>query len=247
MLDEVRPIDIADARAFVKEHHYSEVMPRITRVCLGGFKDGRLVAAATLGFGTRPLHTIKKLFPSLGTDDYLELGKLCVSDEMPRNTESWFISRIVQHLQQHHPKLKVFFSWADGIIGKPGYVYQASNFFYGGFIWTEMYLDANGNRVHVRSIQGHPDLPKSAGKFKTRAYAEVEKLGYKKFFGLQFRYVYPLCSKREWKALQAESPFKWTRGGYPKNADCKWKRQTGKGTREECELPSGIRTKYMQR
>lgn len=243
-IDRVEPIDFERAREFVRQHHYSEVMPRITRVVLGGFVGERLVAIATFGFGTRPLHTIRKLFPSLGTDSYLELGKLCVIDEMPKNTESFFIARAVRHLKQHYPKVELLFSWADGIIGKPGYVYQASNFFYGGYIWSEMYLSPEGIRVHVRSIQGHPDLPKSAGKFKTRSYAEVSKLGFTKYFGLQFRYIYPLCSERRWRHIQAESTVQWRRGGYPKATDCKWKRQTGKGSREACECPPNIRTKY---
>lgn len=246
MLDEVKPIEMGQAREFVRGHHYSEVMPRITKVALGGFKDGRLMAVATLGYGTRPLHTIAKLFPSLGTADYLELGKLCVDDEMPRNTESWFISRVIQHLQREHPQRKLLYSWADGIIGKPGYVYQASNFYYGGHITTEMYLDQGGNRVHVRSIQGHPDLPRSVGKFKCRSYAEVSKLGYQKYFGYQFRYVYPLCSKKEWKLLQAESSIAWARGNYPKQGGCRWWKQTGLGKREECVLPGRITTKYVR-
>lgn len=245
MLDRVEAISYETAKQFVREHHYSEVMPRITKATVGGFKDGKLMAVATFGFGTRPKHTIKKLFPSLDTKDYLELGKLCVSDEMPRNTESFFISRAVQYLHQTQPQLKLLFSWADGIIGKPGYVYQASNFYYGGFIWTEMYLDAQGNRVHVRTMQGHPDLPQSKGRFKTRSYDAVEKLGYRKFFGLQFRYMYPLCGPKEWKRLQAESTTSWKRGGYPKAADCKWKRQVSRGKRESCELPLGIKTKYL--
>lgn len=248
-LDLVTTIDVQEARVFVKEHHYSEVMPRITRICLGGYTGGgeRLLAVATLGFGTRPRHTIQKLFPSLNTDDYLELGKLCLSDELPPNSESWFLSQVVRHLKQNHPSIKLLFSWADGIIGKPGYVYQASNFFYGGFIWTEMYLDADGNRCHVRSVQGDPRLPWSVGVMRTRAYDEVIKLGYQKYFGLQFRYLFPLCSKREWATLLAESPYHWRQKDYPKNADCVWKRQTGKGTREICALPPGIRTKYSIR
>ena len=245
-LDLVTTIPPDEARAFVKQHHYSEVMPRITKVCLGAYTGGgeRLLGVATLGYGTRPLHTIRKLFPSLGVEDYFELGKLCLSDELLRNSESWFLSKIVRHLKQNHPSVRLLFSWADGIVGKPGYVYQAANFYYGGYIWTEMYLDKNGNRCHVRSIQGHPDLPQSAGKFKTRNYEAVHALGYTKYFGLQFRYVYPLCSKQEWERLQIESTEAWARGGYPKTANCVWKVQTGRGSRADCVLPAGIRTKY---
>ena len=33
--------------------------------------------------------------------------------------------------------LKYLFTWADGLVGKAGYVYQAFNFLYGGYIWTD--------------------------------------------------------------------------------------------------------------
>ena len=224
-------------------------MPRITKVCYGGFwldavGQKHLGAVATLGWGTRPLHTIKKLFPSLDTSDYYELGKLCLSDSLPRNSESWFLSRVIMLVRRDHPTLKLLFSWADGILGKPGYVYQASNFYYGGYIWTEMYLDKNGNRTHVRAIQGHPDLPQSSGHFKTRSFEAVEKLGFKKYFGLQFRYVYPFVTESEWWTLVAESPFEWSRGNYPKTRDCRWQRQASKGVREACERPVVSGTKY---
>jgi hypothetical protein len=248
---ELREIDIAVAKAFVKANHYSEVMPRITKVVLGTFEGERLVGVMTLGWGTRPMHTIKKLFPSLDTLDYLEIGKMCALDEMPKNFESQFLSGAIKWLKKNRPTVKVLYTWADGIIGKPGYVYQAANFAYGGYIWTEMYLDKNGNRVHVRSMQGHPDLPQSTGKMKSRALSLTMALGYTKYWGLQFRYCYPLCNKRDWLKLQAESTVKWfnamfcSKAAYPKDADCKWKRQDGPGLKIPCDLPKGIRTKYI--
>lgn len=223
-------------------------MPRLNKAVIGGYKDDKLVAVATFGWGTRPFHTIKKIFPSLSTPDYFELGKLCLSDELPRNSESFFISKAINWLKENRPTVKLLYSWADGIIGKPGYVYQASNFYYGGYIWTEMYLSPEGNRVHVRSVQGDPRLPKVKGSnLHSRSFENIAALGYKKYWGLQFRYVYPLCSKKEWKRLQAESPLKWERGNYPKLADCRWKVQVNKGKKEPCILPPGITTKYVPR
>ena len=247
MLDCVREIPYDVAKEFVKQHHYSEVMPRITRHVLGGFEDNKLVAVATLGLGTRPLHTIKKIFPSLGTDDYLELGKLCLLDEMPKNSESFFISRMLTWIKANVPTCKLLYSWADALLNKPGFIYQASNFFFGGHIKTEMYLDAQGNKFHARSIQGHPDLPQSSGKFKTRAFDAVSKLGLTKYCGYQFRYCYPLCSKREWAYLRATSTVQWARAGYPKQADCRWWKQTAKGVLVECPFPFVTATKTVQK
>ena len=244
MLDEVCFVTYDMAKALVQNYHYSQVLPRLTKECVGGFIGNKLVAVATLGYGVRPLHTIRKIFPTLGVKDYLELGKLCLSDYCKRNTESYFISQMIKKLKEKRPELKLLFSWADGILGKPGYVYQASNFLYGGFIWTEMYLDKDNVRVHPRTLQGISDR-KGKGRLGSRSYETTTEMGLKKYFGLQFRYVYPLCHKKEWKRLLETSPCEWTTK-YPKDSDCKWKVQTAKGERMECDKPESVATEYTK-
>lgn len=247
MLDRVELITEWQAKEVINKYHYSKVMPRITKFCVGGFKDNELVAVCTLGYGVRPLHTLKKAFPSLEVKDYLEVGKLCVSDEMPKNTESYFISQIISLVKKENLNIKILYSWADGIIGKPGYVYQASNFYYGGFIWTEMYISPEGNRVHPRTMQGISDGERGDGKFKSRSYETTTAMGYQKYFGLQFRYVYPLCSRKEWNDILKHSPFTWERKNYPKTDDCKWLKQIAKGKREPCEKPPFVTTQYVSK
>ena len=60
MITYIEIIPIALAISFVKQHHYSKIMPRITKISFGGYENNRLVGIMTLGYGTRPLHTIKK-------------------------------------------------------------------------------------------------------------------------------------------------------------------------------------------
>ena len=245
MLDGVGIVGRGLARVLIARCHYSNVMPRITRFCVGGWKDNRLVAVMTLGFGTRPRHTIEGMFPSLSTEDYLEIGKLCVSDDMPRNTESYFISRALGVIQEQRPNVAVVFSWADGILGKPGYVYQAANFYFGGFIWTEIYLTEDGIKLHPRSVQGL-----TAGKGEARGprdFATTSAMGLTKYWGKQFRYIYPLCDKRQWQALERESPYVWQRGSYPKDADCTFEKQIALGKREEVDALPFVRGDYIER
>jgi len=71
-------------------------------------------------------------------------------------------------------------------------------------------------------------------------------MGLVKYFGLQFRYVYPLCDKKEWKKIIATSPFEWNRSGYPKDVDCVWKEQVAKGVRKDCDKPPFTTTKYVK-
>lgn len=238
---DIRPIPRCIAEPMILSMHYSRVMPRINKFFIGGFQEHQLVAVMTLGWGTRPLHTIQVMFPTLSTYDYLELGKLCLDEICPRNSESRFISQSIKLIKEYFPKVKLLFSWADGILGKPGYVYQASNFYYGGYIWSEMYLDVDGNRIHPRTFQGI-SCGERIGKHKSRALSVTNSMGLKKYYGKQFRYVYPLCGKREWRELMEISPFGWKRGGYPKRDDCQWKMRDEKGEKVDCPPPPWLKT-----
>ncbi len=246
MIDEVRHITVGEARPFIERYHYSKVMPRVTKVVIGGIKDGFLVGVCTLGYGTQPKHTIQKLFPSLGVEDYFEIGKLCLAEHMPRNSESAFLSRVIRLVKSFYGERKILYTWADGILGKPGYVYQASNFYYGQYIWTWIYLNADGVKVHHRTLQGIAAGRIKTGRFYSVNYEAVKALGFTKYCGLQFRYAFPLCSRKEWRELRASSTIQWIRGGYPKDVDCKWKVQVSRGTLVECGMPPFRRGEYVK-
>jgi hypothetical protein len=158
----VKEITKEESVSLIQKFHYSKVLPRLNKAFLGGFDENdELVATITLGWGVRPVHTIKKLFPSLDSKDYYEIGKMCLDDRMPRNSESQFLSLCMRYIKQNMPQIKLIFTWADGMLGKAGYVYQASNFLYGGFIWTDTYFTSSGEKVHPRmtgKIGGRPTL-----------------------------------------------------------------------------------------
>lgn len=213
----------------VYDYHYSIVMPRHTKHYLGAFLNDRLVGGLSLGWGTQPLQTIKKLFPTLETKDYYEIGKMVMLDEMPRNSESQMLAEIVKWIKHNLP-IQYLYTWADGIVGKPGYVYQAANFYYGGFIWTDIYISAEGEKIHPRSAkQLLKDNADFEGKEKlfwlTPAYCQA--MGIKRYRGKQFRYIYPMSGKAR-KELEY-STVKWSNREFPKDKDLVWKVQVGKG------------------
>lgn len=142
------------AADFVLHHHYSKVMPKQTKLVLGAFKGkgGPLIGVITFGWGVRPKDTIRQLFPTVDVSEYYEIGKMCVHDSEPKNTESRLLSLVIRWLKKNRPGLKVLFTWADALWGKPGYVYQSANFWYGGYIWTDVYMDREGRRFHPRQI-----------------------------------------------------------------------------------------------
>lgn len=235
---DVRPISTQEMTAFVLKHHYSSVMPRITKACYGGFRDDDLVASISFGWGSRPRHTIQRLFPSLNTKDYLEIGKMCLRDDQPPSSESMFMSTAFWMVCKKFPEIKLIFTWADGIWGKPGYVYQASNFLYGGFIWTDVYQSRDGRRIHPLQLQS---VMGSYLRGQRPNAIEMAERGWKHYFGKQFRYVKFVCDRVEKRRLLAESAaagFTWTdtRAGYPKHQDLEWKVSQA-GVKVICEQP----------
>jgi hypothetical protein len=125
---------------------------------------------------------------------------------------------------------------ADGIMGKPGYVYQAFNFWYGGSYWTDSFMTNTGEKVHPRSMKGvlkdnadwlreTTEWDKEKLFWPTVDY--INKIGMRRIKGLMFRYMYPLNNKG--KRLLKNNTEWQLNSGYPKITDLKWKEQTTNG------------------
>jgi hypothetical protein len=221
----VREITKDTALQMIRKYHYSDTLPKINRYFLGFYLGGsgvnsELVGVITLGLGTRPLHTIKRIFPSLGTDDYLEIGRMCMTDDMPRNSESQMISQCVKWIKENHKEIKVLFTWADGMLGKPGYVYQASNFIYAGYSGGEMYV-MNGRKVHVRQMKALLVDGKDKRITVRPTLQQMRDLGIKHYKGKQYRYIMFLCDKREKRKLIKECKIDLSMKN-PKDSDLSW-------------------------
>lgn len=222
------------ATDFVQHHHYSPVMPRLTKHFLGFYLENELVGVVTLGWGTQPRQTINKMFPGLESKDYYEIGKMCMTDEMPHNSESQMMAATVRWLKQNKPDCLFLYTMADGIMGKCGYVYQASNFYFGEKYWTQVYLMENGEKLHPRSTK--PLLIENA-KFSNKEklfWLTPDFMIHKditKVQGYMFRYIYPLNKKAK-KLMKNESTLDWT-FNYPKDKDLEWQDVTAGGGKKK--------------
>ena len=253
----INEISRSYATDFVQSLHYSKIMPKLTKHFLGCYLENELVGVLTLGWGTQPKATIAKLFDGLETKDYYEIGKMCMKEEMPRNSESQMISAVVKWMKIHTPERKFLYTWADGIMGKPGYVYQAANFLYGGFIWTQIYISDKGEKIHPRSskklceenvkfkLKKEPDF--FVGKKGERIYWLTQDFldhkGICKIHGKQFRYILPLNKKA--RKLLKKSNVEWNLN-YPKESDLVWNKSTLEGKKQLSDMPyiDGNMTEY---
>lgn len=124
----VAPITAHVAATTVVEWHYLHRRPPISHA-FGLFADGRLVGVVT--FGTPASRQLQISACRSDPAAVLELNRLWVHDDMPRNSESWFVSRALKLLP---PAIVV--SYADTAQGHVGYIYRALSFRYAG--WTDM-------------------------------------------------------------------------------------------------------------
>ena len=160
---QIKEVTREEATELVQANHYSPVMPKLTKHWLGVYREEELVGVITLGWGTRPVHTIQKILgPDFESKDYYEIGKMCMLDSEPRNSETQMLSQVIRwikdvenkrRIEHNEPEVKFLYTLADGIMGKCGYVYQAANFYYGGEYWTDSYISAKGEKVHPRTTR----------------------------------------------------------------------------------------------
>lgn len=126
---EARPISSRLARETVEREHYLHRKPNCSYAF--GLFDELDCLVGVVTFGTPPSRHLQLSVAPLDPCLVIELNRLWVCDSMPRNTESWFVSRALKLL----PPLIVV-SYADTAFGHLGYIYRALNFNYAG--WTDM-------------------------------------------------------------------------------------------------------------
>jgi hypothetical protein len=141
------PAEIED---FIKQNHYSKSVNGCDMAysfCL--LNDLKLIGAAF--FGRMAMANQWKRF-SDKPEDVIELRRLCCIDDTPKNTESFFIGKMLRWLKQntHH---KIVVSYADEEYGHQGTIYKASNFEYLGKQKGAKVIVYNGKKYHDKTIR----------------------------------------------------------------------------------------------
>lgn len=142
----IEPLDKDTACKVAVARHYLHRKPPCS-YAFGLYQDHELGGIVT--FGTPPSRHLQMGVWPENPAGVIELNRLWVADELPRNTESWFVSRALHLLPPF-----IVISYADTSKGHLGYIYRALNFHYAG--WTDMerasprvdYIPASG--LHSR-------------------------------------------------------------------------------------------------
>lgn len=170
------------ANKLIVENHYSGKFYNATYIHLGVFKDGEIKGVLQLGYAMNPASQ-ESVVKNTGIKDYLELNRMWLSDDCPKNSESMAISFAIKYIKKKHPNIRWIQSFADERCGKNGIVYQAANFgYYGEHSATFWTLD---NEVYHNSLMTrNPKLSVAAAKLQ----ANKEKAVPSEL--RQFRYLY---------------------------------------------------------
>lgn len=234
-------IDKNEAIEFIQRYHYSKILPRLTKHYLGFYNEDGLIGVVTLGWGTQPKQTIKKILyqHDVTTTDYIEIGKMCFSPFLNNNAHSGsqILSQLIKWLKKN-TEYNFLYTLADGIMGKCGYVYQASNFKYIGSFETSVYRDiVTGEKIHPRSakqlcIENADFEGKEKVFWLTHDFCEYK--GIEKINGLMFRYIYPLTKEAK-KNIEQYQDYKGLNN--PKDDDLRFRKRVAKGKFQEIRQP----------
>lgn len=147
---EVISIDNKTTHEWLEKKHYAHLVPAILLHSFGLFIDNVLVGVCTYGVPPRMYNNGDNLFKRKIEVPVLELSRLCVNEDLPKNSLSFFVSSTFK-LFTERPLVLV--SYADSNVGHHGYIYQATNWIYTGMTnHRRKFFDANGIEIHERTI-----------------------------------------------------------------------------------------------
>ena len=102
---------------------------------------GLIIGGAVIG---KPRHEKKY-------KDCVEIRRMALEDKCPKNSESYFLSKIIWWIKKNTQYGKVL-SYADMSVGHQGIVYKAANFKCVGETTPTKHVIWNGVRYHPRSL-----------------------------------------------------------------------------------------------
>ncbi|EAQ6051910.1 protein mom [Salmonella enterica] len=183
------------ARIVIASKHYSRRFVNNSYLHLGVFCGRDLVGVLQFGYALNP-NSGRRVVLDTDNRGYMELNRMWLHDDMPRNSESRAISYSLKTIKLLHPSVEWVQSFADERCGKSGVVYQASNFDFIGSHETTFY-ELDGDWYHEIAM----NAIKRGGKRGEFLRANKERAVVHKF--RQFRYI-RFLNKRARKRLNSK-------------------------------------------
>jgi len=206
----IKSIEKNVAKELIIKNHYSHKWSSC-RYAIGLFDADDLIGVAVYGFPVGR-QTVKSITPNMENTDVLELTRLWLEDEAPKNSESYFLGKTFDWLRKN-TEIKVLISYSDPMQNHLGIIYQATNWWYQGnnTMLVKSYLHfIKGEWMHPRSVVA------KYGTIKTKELIKVDGNYKRKELKKKHRYIYVL-HKRDRKKIK--KGLKHPIVDYPKNND----------------------------
>lgn len=148
----VKRIEPKETLDFILNKHYAQRKPSIS-YSFGLFRNSELLGVCTIGKPASP-SLCKGICGEEYSSKVFELNRLVVEDNLPKNTLSFFVSRVLRELKKED---LVIVSYADSGMNHHGYIYQACNFLYTGATLerTDKYAPNNKHSRHYDDKYSH--------------------------------------------------------------------------------------------
>lgn len=142
----VYPCKFSDIRHIFENFHYKKGhMGGGISLCLALMDKDKIIGGCVVG----KLRHDKAY--SKGDKKVLELRRMALLDEAPKNTESYFLSKVIWYLRKNTDVDEVI-SYSDLSVGHKGTIYKAANFKLIGETAPSKHVFWNGVRYHPRSL-----------------------------------------------------------------------------------------------
>lgn len=187
------------ANPFIKKYHYSGKIVNNSVLHFGAFLDGKLHGVMSFG-PSLDKSKIIGLVEGTGWNEFLELNRMAFDDYLPRNSESYCISKAIRLIKKYAPQVKWIISFADGCSCGDGTIYRASNFVLTDVRQnSQLILLPSGEKIHKMTLQSSPAAPRpelggrsfydvTGGKLTLTKY--LEYTNGQILAGFQLRYIY---------------------------------------------------------
>lgn len=147
----VKEITAKEGGAIVKQFHYSKKVVSNSKLHLGVFENetGRLVGCLQYGYPMNGAKTSTKISDDLRM---YELNRMVLEDDQPRNSESMAIGLCNKWLKRFSD-ISWVLSFSDGKESNVGYIYQATNWDYLGYMVSDSFYCLDGVYKHSVTVR----------------------------------------------------------------------------------------------
>lgn len=146
----VRHVARSEVKDFIEQHHYSHNINGLRIAHCFGLYDGDTLVGAMLYGGLAMANAWKKYGES--DAEVLELRRLVLIDDTPKNSESFFIGHTLRWLKKN-TQVKTIVSYADPNYGHSGVIYRATNFTHVGMTSPGRVIMWQGKKYHDKAIR----------------------------------------------------------------------------------------------